>query len=474
MMRFPFRQLPTVLILLGLLMLAFYIGIGMSAVPFHADEALHLATSRDYIPYFVNSSPASLRVYPPIEIDSSPYLRLTSGTVHAYTTGFALWHGGDSTQDSETWSKGWYYGEGVASNRAAGRVPSDSVLQIGRIPSTLFTIGSVGLLYLIGAELRGWRVGIIAATFFTLHPAVLLNGRRVMQEGALAFFSLAVVLVGIYAAKNFSYRLWILLGVVSGLALASKMTALLVIGGVGVGLFFINVGQTHGLGGRILNSTVVSKADPAPYVTTKQRNAPTLLLSGLIAVIIFLALTPAIWSNPPARLWDAISLRREVLAGQADAATQTYDNWVERPLALFSQAFPDEAQYFESEDFADDELLAADIADYELQHLGGLRFPWVGRVFAAIFMGLGLLTLLNEIRLTLTAKMERFASPHTIVVLGWIIAVGLGLVLSIPMGWARYYLPWIPIAMLLVGVGIDVFLANFGNFLNRNKLKANG
>jgi hypothetical protein len=412
---FLFWGLPPLVIRITLVLLVLYALAGVFTAPFHADESMYVSQSRDYVTYFVIGSPNSLRVDPPAEIDSPGYLRLLTGTVSTNLMGFVLWHTG--YRDLDNWQAAWHYPDGIATNRAAGRIPPNDVLQRGRAVSALFLGSSIVLVALIGEKVASQRAGILAATVFTLNPVILLNGRRAMQEGALMFFTLMTVWAAMRAVEKRRWYDWLLLGASMALAFASKASALIPLAGIMLGVL----------------------------LALHRFDAKALLLTGVSAITLFLVMTPAIWTNPPARMRLAIELRQEVLHGQTAASPLAHHSATDRITALKHQVFPGEIQYFESPDFADDDILHTEIVRYDGSPLRGVSLPaWIAIGLA----GMGLL--------------YRRSSP---IMMCWAGLTLIGIAVMVPLGWQRYYLPCTLAAVIFTGLGLDFLLMTVQAFL---------
>src|SRR5690606_15042710 len=111
-------------------------------------------------------------------------------------------------------------------NQRTGHFPADDLLRAARWPSALLTAAGVVVMFALGREAGGRPAAYLASAYYALSPALLLNGRRAMMEGSLLFFSLLVVLAGVWFLRTYSWRTALLMGVAGGLALASKHTAL--------------------------------------------------------------------------------------------------------------------------------------------------------------------------------------------------------------------------------------------------------
>ena len=91
---------------------------------------------------------------------------------------------------------GYLWGENYDDNVGRGLVPSPAALNVYRTPSTLFTILSVGVVFLIGKLYGGRPLAYFVSGLYALNPIILLNGRRALQEGSLLFFGTADDLSG--------------------------------------------------------------------------------------------------------------------------------------------------------------------------------------------------------------------------------------------------------------------------------------
>ncbi|MBZ0309826.1 MAG: glycosyltransferase family 39 protein, partial [Anaerolineae bacterium] len=434
--------------------LILYVLAGVAITPFHADEADHLFKSQDYVAYFVLFDPLRLRVDPPVAVNSPSHIRLLTGTTSAYVTGLMLWH-----TEVKKWPSAWVYPQSVDTNRQAGRWPEKEILWRGRLASAFLTMLSVTLVYKLGEKLAP-RAGIFSAAFFALHPVILLNGRRVMQEGSLLFFTLLVVWQGIRMAENPTRKNGLILGAVIGLALASKLTALLAIVGVVFGVVLSQMLALYSLrlkfGYRACHALL--KTMPLRVgagVEVAPQPSPALVYTACTAILIYLLLTPAIWNNPPARLLLAARLRQDVLRGQAAASMETYETFWQHWTAL--SPYPRTIQYYESPDFADDWQIRAEIKKYQQSLWRGFHLPtWAGT---------GLILLGGAVLL------RRPKTPAHFIIRCWLITTVVGIVLTVPLGWQRYYLPWMLVGTLLMGLGLD-FLARSVQSMGRGHFYA--
>jgi 4-amino-4-deoxy-L-arabinose transferase-like glycosyltransferase len=91
--------------------------------------------------------------------------------------------------------------------------------------TTLFAVGCVYLTYKIGEVLYGHRTGLFAAALFALTPWQVIMSRVFLIDVQCLFFSLLYLLVGIWAIRRDSNKLFFAAGVLFGLALLTKLFA---------------------------------------------------------------------------------------------------------------------------------------------------------------------------------------------------------------------------------------------------------
>ncbi len=90
---------------------------------------------------------------------------------------------------------------------------------------TLFGIGCVLLVYAVGREFYGARVGVLAAGLFALSPWHVLLSRSFLIDAQCLFFSLLYLLAGIWAIRKNSLKLFLISGVIFGVAFLTKAFA---------------------------------------------------------------------------------------------------------------------------------------------------------------------------------------------------------------------------------------------------------
>ncbi|MBT0160302.1 glycosyltransferase family 39 protein [Candidatus Bathyarchaeota archaeon A05DMB-2] len=103
--------------------------------------------------------------------------------------------------------------------------------------TTMFAVGCVFLTYKIGDVLYGRRTGLFAAALFALTPWHVIMSRVFLIDVQCLFFSLLYLLVGIWAIRRDSNKLFFAAGVIFGLALLTKLFAVFML--IPLVLFYI-------------------------------------------------------------------------------------------------------------------------------------------------------------------------------------------------------------------------------------------
>ena len=94
---------------------------------------------------------------------------------------------------------------------------------------TLFGLGSVVLMYLLGKELYGKSTGLVAAALFGLNPWQLALSRSFLIDTQCLFLSLLCLFTGVLAVRKGSAKLSLVTGVVFAVAIMTKFYAAFVL-----------------------------------------------------------------------------------------------------------------------------------------------------------------------------------------------------------------------------------------------------
>lgn len=120
-------------------------------------------------------------------------------------------------------------------NHVFFRIFGDSIF-VARLPTALFSVGSIILLYLITLNKYDKITAILASVYFSLSTFFIWTSRMTYLEGIEIFFILLAFFAQILCEKN--SRFFLLLGAAAGLALLTKYTSAFILPAVFASLFF--------------------------------------------------------------------------------------------------------------------------------------------------------------------------------------------------------------------------------------------
>ena len=405
-----------------ILALAAYMLAGTKLTPFHGDEATQIFMSRDYAYQFIQRDLNLVRYHDPPRSPQEQELRLLNGTINKFLIGLA-WHlggfGVDDLNQQWDWGADWDY------NVRNGHAPSVALLNTARWPSSLLMAAGSAIMFALGWLLRGRPVAYLASLYYALNPALLLNGHRAMMEGSFIFFSLLTVLAGVCWLRHGGWQWVLLLGLSSGLALASKHTAAVTVATV--------------FAGCAVTILIQRKHDNASL-----RRLAGLITAGVAALLVFYALNPAWWDNPVARVGTVLNLRENLLATQINVFGG-YANLSDRLGGFGRQALLALPQYFEGSGWGsaiDDQITTYEASAWRGVSVGGSE---LGAALLLVMIGNGVWHLMRSPAVDTTVR-------WTFGLWGLAtLAMTLGLT---PLEWQRYYLPVYPIIGLLAATGL--------------------
>jgi 4-amino-4-deoxy-L-arabinose transferase-like glycosyltransferase len=442
---FSFLQHSRFLDWLWLFMLAAFILAGMMLATFHGDEAMQIYMSRDYVTAFIDREPAQLMVAPPYNIDEDPWLRILNGSVNRYAIGLS-WHLAGLNSDWLPPRPGWDWGLDYDTNVQTGHRPSESLMLAGRISSTLFLVLSAWIMFGMGWQIAGRLTGYISSALYTLNPIVLLNGRRAMMEGSLLCFGLLTVLIAVMIVRKRAKGLresllwWLALILAGGLTLASKHSGILFVGGAF---------------GWIITAELIRVFDQRATLGNDLRRVfrliVQLIVGGMLVIALFIALSPALWNDPLARLGDLIDQRQRLIDIQVAADPAAPTPLSQRMTAIIQQPFIAPVAHFEVSFWANAAPIQAEVEHYMTSPFSGLHLGESGGILPTILAGAGLLIVLRHWR------------TWQFGIWFWIAFTIISL-LANPLPWQRYYLPWIPPITLLAATGIVTIVKHITRF----------
>jgi len=412
-----------------LLALALFVLAGMTLATFHGDEAMQIYMSHDYATTFIYKDPLRLETSPPYDIDSDQQLRLLNGSVNRYGIGLG-WHLAGLTDGDLPPAPGWDWGLDYDRNVQTGHRPSDQLLTAGRASSTLFLAVSAAIMFGLGWQFGGRPLAYFVSGLYAVNPVVLLNGRRAMMEGSLLCFGLLAILLAAVISRRREqgagglWGWWIALTLSGGLALASKHSALVFVAAAYGWIFVAEMTRRNVVG----------------IVTTSVKLAVSLIL----AALLFVGLSPALWNDPLARLQDLVAARERLIDIQIAADPLAPTTILQRVEGILIQPFLAPPMHYEVAYWANAQAITDEINGYMTSPLSGLQFGLVLGVPLTLLAGLGLIACL-----WLRPRGSWALSVGTLV---WFAAATASVLVN-PLPWQRYYLPLYPVASLLAGIG---------------------
>lgn len=416
-----------------------YILAGVPLVPLHGDEPTQVYMGRDFYYQFVQGDMEKILFREWETLDGAEAtqqeLRLLNGTVPKYLFGAIAFF---SAYEVDELSEQWAWGSGWQWNYDNGHVPTKDLLIKTRTISAVLLALSAITLFFVGDVVGGRRVAYLASAYYVLNPAILLNGRRVMMESGMLLFSLLVVLVGLWLLKKRSWWLYILLGLMSGLAVASKHTSVVTVAAI----FAVCGGYIFLV---IFRARQVTPLQNSLRVYIRPFSA--LFGAGIISLTAFFALNPAWWSNPLGRVADVLRLRQNLLNGQV-GFFGGYENFGEQIGGFLRQTLLVLPIYAES-DFDGFLSAQADIINvYDSSILSGISIG--GSMLGAIIFGI--LVIMGFVAL---GRQPALDDSSRWLIIGWFVAMLLLTLALTPLEWQRYYIPIYPILGLISALGID-------------------
>ncbi|MBN1120601.1 MAG: phospholipid carrier-dependent glycosyltransferase [Anaerolineae bacterium] len=331
------KRLNTILDVVFVGLLCLYAFAGTILVPFHGDESTLIYMSRDYETIFVEGDLDALRYQPPEPPRSwnslEQFNRIMTGSVHPLTVGLARQIAGLTVDDlNAPWDWDTYrHADEYRMNVIDGALPGDRLLAVSRVPSTLMLAASIILVFLITRLITASRPAAwVASLIYTLNPAVLVNGRRAMQEGAMLFSSMLVIWIALQIIKSlrkedFTRRkkvTWLVgLGVASGFAAACKHTSAVIIAAAFLAIFIA----------AILHRRDTGKIGSREAITENW----LLFGAGLLSIAVFYVLMPIWWS------WSRVA----IIGGAGlllitFSLPQGWPTWVARSAAIAAMVLP--------------------------------------------------------------------------------------------------------------------------------------
>ncbi len=281
------------------------------------------------------------------------------------------------------------------------------------------------LLFLIAARLAGWMAGTSAFLLWLYHPLIRAWSHQARPDFGMLLLMLACLYFALVAAESLcgegsSKRLVgtsLMLGALAGLCVGTKLNgglaAIFVVSAILLGGFFSSEKEEHSW-------------------TLRTRCA---LGSGLLVAGLLFALMPYLWSQPLAHLKEVLDFWSDHMAMQQDRI-ETLGGVATRTT-------------FER-------------LDLVIHRMGGQEDPLMGALGIAggmLWNLLGVVALILAVRWSaLRTAGDGKLGMRVATGLLWIVVVGGGSILWLPLNWDRYLFPLVACSVLLEACLLGVLL----------------
>lgn len=423
-----FAKIPNWIDVVWLVALALYALAGAAIVPFHGDESTQIFMGRDYYYLFQNGDIAKV-LYDSDGSDSpiEQHLRIVNGTIAKTIHG---WLAALSGFAAEEINKPWEWEYDYAGNLASGRMPDTGLLRTARLASSAQLALAIGVFFVCLRQSVSRPVAYVASLILTLHPTVLINGRRAMMEGSHMLGMMLVLLAAVWLLRERQWQRYILLGICCGFAIAAKHPNAFV-----VALVFLACGGW-------IWSELRRAADTSRDAIV--RAVVGLLSAGVVTVVVFLLMNPAWWRVPLQTASDVLSERMELLERQIER-NGGYDSGIDKAVGFWQHVFAGEIQYYEDTRWAAYAEIEAQIVEYEASGWAGAR---IGGSAAGGLVSLAL----TVAGIWIFARDREIRADVRWLILVWGGGVALITLVVTPLSWTRYYLPVLPFAQFAMAV----------------------
>ena len=219
---------------------------------------------------------------------------------------------------------------------APGICPSDALLAAGRFSSTLFLALSVAVMFALGWQFGGRPLGVSRQRALRAQPGDSAQ-RAAGDAGRLD----AVLRAAgdsdrrpdqqTEREKAAPLYLWVALILAGGLTLASKHSGIIFVAGA-LGWIFVAELARH-----------LARVRWRDLALT----AAKLIVSGALMLALFVALSPALWNDPPARIVDLLAARSRTARHSGRVRSTAPTTLAQRIEGIITEPFMTPPQHFE-------------------------------------------------------------------------------------------------------------------------------
>jgi len=403
---------------------------GLDVVPFHGDESHWIATScyleafltRDFAePEWLRRSVLANDFSAPDWVTtalsptlSSPhvwsmhYWTMTQPPVSRYMIGLGRLAGGYHVSDL---NHPWDFQVDDAHNIVSGAKPSPGLLWSSRAMMALLSVISGALLFLLVRHAAGAVAGCVFVGLFVGSDYLLIHLRRAMSEPPLLFFTTLTLLAGARAVMIAPRR---------GVSLSRRPASLIWLLMMGAGTGLAGAAKLNGLALYIAGAALCFSIIYRGQDSNRLRLALALsFFLGLVAALVFTAVNPFLYPQPPFRTIAMGLFRRWEMINQASRPWWRIDGLNAR-LRIVPRRI---------------------LQDYAVIHIGILN---------GLLLAVGLYHLARTARLWLVNK---GGSPASVAILAVAAVTALPPLLT-PLDWDRYYMYPVIFTSLCVAIGI--------------------
>ena len=459
-----------------LLLLIVYILSGIFSVPFHGDESTYIWISEDY-DWIVKQRDFGRVLFNP-EGNSKQYLRLSTGSILAYSIGFAR----DITNNDDPINK-WMWSSSWEENILQGNMPNSQLLRLARTCSALMGALSLVLFFFTARQLFSSRLVAWPATLaFTTHGDILVNVRRAIQEGPKFLFLILTLYIASHILKDFQSiktrrYLYVLLGMASGLTLAAKQDTVPMLVAIYLALALIPLWKKGTVRTILINHLFLGAATGLAYafflafmpvfwgwwesvfvltgfvailfqlpVWKINRTAKPLALAGCVLIIGMTIVSPAQWSRFLTPVASMIETRESILGDQLEfyvgKSFLDLNTAKNRMTFLLETTLTSRVMYTEAPIF-DIPPFHEQITAYEDSLISGRTGSLLADGFVAVLVVFGAWSLLRQF------------NAESLLIFSLLITSGILLFAMVPLPWQRYFLIMQIPYSLIAGAGTN-------------------
>lgn len=413
-----------------LALLSLYIMGGAAMVPFHGDESSKIYVGRDFYYLFLEGDREKLTHQAKRSAGPGEYrANLASGSISNMIYGWLAAGSGYTITDlNDDWHWGWDYRQNLESNR----VPDARLLWSARLASAAQLAAAAALVYAFARITINRPTALLASLLFAAHPALLLNGRRALQEGSHLLGMMLVLLAAAWLIRQRRWWQYALLGACAGLAIAAKHTSAFVVALVFLALSGLSVHESLGPGDRR------NRLNARPLAG--------ILTTGLVTVLVFYLLNPG-WWDAPFESAEAVMAERSALLERQAGVYGGYKSLGQQVKGFFRFVLIGEAQYFEDQQWAGYAEISEQIQIYESSGWAGATIG--GNAIAALVM-----SALVSAGIILLVRDRDISFQNRALVLFWGGGTAAIVFALTPLPWARYYLPVLPFALMMAAYAL--------------------